>query len=114
MTEVPLRESSLKQDDAFVLDAGSVLYVFHGTGCNIREKTKAMQVAGEMRDGSGSKVGACPRSHTLISACPVACCGGRRCLHDAWRTPVHCPGAADAWPLISALAGCTWMHACLC
>ena len=38
------QESSLKDDDAFVLDAGATIFVYHGSACNVREKTKAMQV----------------------------------------------------------------------
>ena len=46
MTEVPSKESSLDPTDCFVLDAGATVFVYHGPGCNVREKMKAMQVRG--------------------------------------------------------------------
>jgi hypothetical protein len=71
----PTQESSLKDDDAFVLDAGATIFVYHGSGCNVREKMKAMQVRGLGVAGRGW-AGGCGLQPGLVGAGQPVCCGG--------------------------------------
>jgi hypothetical protein len=76
MTEVPLKAASLKEDDAFVLDAGSTVFVYQGPTCNLREKMKATQVGGGGKAGMGlcpARAGAMPvNAGWLLASCRKA------------------------------------------
>uniref|UniRef100_A0A7S3Q837 Gelsolin-like domain-containing protein n=1 Tax=Chaetoceros debilis TaxID=122233 RepID=A0A7S3Q837_9STRA len=57
-TQVPLASSSMNQSDAFVLDAGSVIYSWFGENCSPFEKSKASAIAHNLtiqRNGETSK-----------------------------------------------------------
>jgi gelsolin len=55
--EVDLARSSLNSGDAFILDAGLILYQFHGAKAGLLEKQKAAQLAREIdADRSGKPV----------------------------------------------------------
>lgn len=49
--EVPLAAASLCVDDAFLLDAGTTLYLYHGPEASRRERGKALELALRIRDG---------------------------------------------------------------
>jgi gelsolin len=51
--EVPCNRARLNSDDVFILDLGTQLYQWNGTGCNKDEKFKAMQYLQKLRSERG-------------------------------------------------------------
>lgn len=53
--EVPLAAASLCVDDAFLLDAGLTLYLWHGPEASRKERAKALEQALRIREERGGK-----------------------------------------------------------
>lgn len=63
LAQVPCCRSRLNSDDVFILDQGTQLYQWNGTGCNKDEKFKAMQYLMNLKGERGDA-----KSETLEEA----------------------------------------------
>ncbi|XP_046577039.1 gelsolin-like protein 2 [Haliotis rubra] len=52
--EVTLSKNSLKSSDVYILDLGKRFIQYNGSGCNIMEKSKAMEFMGKLKNDRGS------------------------------------------------------------
>ncbi|XP_046363482.2 gelsolin-like protein 2 [Haliotis rufescens] len=52
--EVPLSKKSLRTGDVYILDLGKRFIQYNGSGCNIMEKSKAMEFLGKLKNERGS------------------------------------------------------------
>jgi len=56
INQVPMESKQLNNVDAFILDAGTMIYMYFGPNCNAWEKRKAQQNVNELKDSRFGKV----------------------------------------------------------